>query len=94
MNSQFKTMETAFHDEVRRTIKQGLQSLPPAHQRVFRLMYARNGGKRSVQDAEAMPLDDVLAEVPADKLDWAMQQVQVSQEKLSRAAPPPAPGEG
>lgn len=92
MSSLFKTMEAAFHDEARRVIKQGLQSLPSAHQRVFRMMYARDDGKRSVQDAEAMPLDDVLAEIPADKLDWVMQQIQASQEKLAlhplAAAPP------
>ena len=62
----------------RQQIKDGLAQLSERHHRTFKLMYARNGGRRSVEDAVAMPINDVVDSVPADQLDWAMQQVERS----------------
>jgi hypothetical protein len=70
----------------RQSLKDGLAQLPAESHRFFRLMYARDDGRRSVKDAEAMPINDVVDAMPADKLDWAMQQVQSSIDKLTRAA--------
>jgi hypothetical protein len=58
-----------------------LAQLPPENHRIFKLMYARNGGKRSVADAEAMPITDVVAEVPFDKIDRAIQQCEATIKK-------------
>lgn len=66
----------------REQIKEGMAQLNASHHRIFRLMYGRNNGKRGVADAEAMPIDDVLAEMDGTKLDWAMQQVQRSIQDL------------
>ena len=59
----------------RRNLKEGLAQLPHGWQDTFRLMYARDNGRRSVVDALAMPIDEVVDLVPEDKLDWAMQQL-------------------
>ena len=63
-------------------LTESLARLPEGNQRIFKLMYGRNNGKRSVEDTEAMPINDVISEIPDDKLDWAMQQVMRSIEKL------------
>lgn len=65
-----------------------LAQLPPGHVRVFRLMYGRKPDRRgiatrSVEDACALDLAEVVAEMPADKLDWAMTQVDNSLAKLA-----------
>lgn len=72
-----KTLE-AF---ARAQIKEGLAKLKPENHRIFKLMYARNEGKRSVEDAEQMPIAQVVDEMPANKLDLAIQQVQRSVDK-------------
>jgi hypothetical protein len=61
----------------------GLELLPPENLRVFALMYGRNGGKRSVEDAVAMPMADIVKEMKPEQLDWAMQQVAKTLEKQS-----------
>lgn len=50
--------------------------LPEGPQRVFKTMYGRNYGKRSLEDAIEMQLHDIIDEIPIDNLDWAMQQVE------------------
>jgi len=57
-------------------------SLPEGCQKVFRLMYGRDGGKRSVDDAKAMSIEDVVVEIPEESLSWAMTQVENSLKKL------------
>lgn len=69
-------MNTQLQNFARATLKDWLAKLPESNHDVFKLMYARNGGKRSVEDAKAMPINEVVDEMPADKLDWAMQQVE------------------
>ena len=83
MTSQFKQMQSALYADARRLLLEGVESLPPAHQRVFRLMYGRDSGRRSVGDSETIPIEVVVAEVPNVGLDWAMQQVQNSHDKIS-----------
>ena len=57
-------------------------TLPEGHQKVFRLLYGRNNGKRSVDDAKSMTIEDVVVEIPEEKLSWAMTQVENSIKKL------------
>lgn len=62
-------------------ILKGLSSLPEPSQRLFRLMYGRLGGKRSVQDAEKLSLEHVIVEIPEDRLDWALTQIENTHRK-------------
>lgn len=78
-------MNEQLQQYARQSLKDGLEQLPEAWQRRFKLIYARDGGRRSVEDAEAMPINDVVDTMPDDKLDWAMQQVQNSIDKLAKA---------
>lgn len=75
MNHVLKDVATTY-------IIKSLSLLPEGNQRVFKLMYGRKNGKRSVEDAEAMSIEDVVAEIEDEKLDWAMQQVINSMEKF------------
>ena len=88
MLSQFKRMESEFYAAARKLLMDGVAALPPEWQRNFRLMYGRNGGRRSVEDSSTLPLDVVIAEVPNESLDWAMQQVQNSHDKLAKEPKP------
>ncbi len=66
----------------RNYLKEGLSQLTPENHRIFKLMYGRNNNKRSVTDAEIMLIDKVIDEIPPEKLDWAMEQIRRSVEKL------------
>lgn len=56
-------------------LKEHMNKMPEANQCLFKLMYGRNYGKRSVEDAKKLSIDDCIDGMPDDKLDWAMQQV-------------------
>jgi hypothetical protein len=60
----------------RTQLKEGLAQLTDDNRRIFKLMYARSSGRRSVEDAAAMPIDAVVDAMPEDILDWALTQVQ------------------
>ena len=75
-------MNTTLQDFARKTLLEGLAQLNEKEHRIFKLMYGRNDGKRSVEDAKAMSIEDVVAQMPADTLDWAMTQVANSLNKL------------
>lgn len=79
-------MNQQLQDFARKTLIEGLLQLPDGWQEQFKLMYARNNGKRTVEDAKALPLAQVIAQIPADKLDWAMTQVQNSLNKQAKQA--------
>ena len=78
MNNQLQSF-------ARQTLLDGLASLPEDWLRTFNLMYGMDDGRRTVEDATAMPIEAVVAEIPEEKLDWAMQQVERSLVKLSGA---------
>lgn len=78
-------MNDALKAYAQENLRDGLAKLPSDWQDKFKLMYARDNGRRSVEDALAMPIDDVLSEIPDEKLDWAMQQVQNSLNKIAKA---------
>ena len=71
-------MNKQLQDFARKMLREGLDKLPSDCATTFKMMYGRNNGKRSVADALNMPLDDVISEMPEDKLDWAMRQVEKS----------------
>ncbi len=68
-------MNEKLEEFARQHIKDTIVKLPDRPQEVFKLMYARNGGKRSVADALAMAIQAVVDEIPLDKLSHAMNQV-------------------
>lgn len=75
-------MNDALQQFARDTLKAGLAKLPESNHRTFKLMYGREGGKRSVEDSVALPINDVVDIMEPEKLDWAMQQVAASVRKL------------
>lgn len=75
-------MNSTLQEFARTKLIEGLSKLPEGWQNRFKLMYGRNGGKRSVEDTQAMPIENVVAEMPEDKLDWAMQQVEKSLKRV------------
>jgi hypothetical protein len=86
MNQELQTF-------ARSKIIEGLSQLPEGHHQTFRLMYGRrivNGRPtRTVEDAKLVPLEEVVSEIPPEQLDWAMQQVQRSIDKLMTVATAP-----
>jgi hypothetical protein len=76
-------MNEKLQNYAREELRTGLAQLPETWQRTFKLMYGRDNGKRSVEAAIALSIDDVVSSVPEDKLDWAMQQVENSLQKLA-----------
>lgn len=80
MNNTIKTF-------VKSQILDGLQKLPDGWQEKFKLMYGRNGGKRSVEDTKAMKIEEVVDEIPGEKLDWALSQIENSLKKLGCEKP-------
>lgn len=65
----------------RQALKDGLDKLPVEWHQKFKLMYS---GKKNSADALAMPIHDVVDGMPAEKLDWAMQQVENSLRKIEQ----------
>ena len=53
-------MNKQLQDFARAELKTGLAELPEENHRTFKLMYARDNGKRSVVDAVAMQINDVV----------------------------------
>lgn len=76
-------MSDTLKEFARTKILEGLNDLPETWQEKFKLMYGRQGGHRSVEDAVAMSLEDIVKEMPEEKLDWAMQQIERSIKQLS-----------
>lgn len=73
-------MNQTLQNFARQYIKDGLEKLSPEQLRVFALMYGRKNGARSVEDAVAMPLADIVDEMRPEQLDNAMEQVRYSTE--------------
>lgn len=65
----------------RETLKAGLRQLPDAWQLTFKRMYSH-------KDLDK-PIEAVVDAMPFEKLDWAMQQVQGSIDKLAQRQSPP-----
>lgn len=63
-------------DFARKEILNGLNQLSLENQEIFKLFYGRNHGKRSVEDAKNMSIEDVISEIPDERLSWALSQVE------------------
>jgi len=60
-------MNNQLQEFARKTLLEGLGKLPESNQMFFIQLYSHNNLKASIED--------VVAKMPADKLDGAMQQV-------------------
>lgn len=72
-------------------IREGLAEIPEEWQITFKLMYARGKRvkhlwQRSVEEAKLVPLDQVVDEIPDEKLDWALTQIENSLKSLEKQA--------
>lgn len=69
----------------RQTIKDGLDKFRPEQLILFRLIYARDD-EASVEEAVAVPIHQVVDEIPVDQLDQVMRQVEISLARVVRLA--------
>jgi hypothetical protein len=72
-------MNDQLNSFARDALKRGLAQLPEGHQRKFKQMYGH--GNLNVN------INDVVDNMPKDKLDWAMRQVDNSLKKQLSSAP-------
>jgi len=79
-------MNQSIEKFARQSIIDGLRKLEERHQERFKLMYGRHGGARSVEEAKAMSIDDVVNEIPGEHLNWALTQVENSVKKVSETS--------
>ena len=68
-------MNKQLQNYVRATLKEGLAQLPEPNQLLFKRMYSYKNLKANI--------NDVVDTIPEDKLDWAMQQVQRTLDKIN-----------
>ncbi len=68
-------MNNQLQEFARAQLKDGLDKLPESNQLFFKRMYS--GGNLDAN------INDVVDAMPEDKLDWAMQQVQRSLDRLA-----------
>lgn len=71
-------MNKWLQDFARQKLKEWLLSLPEESHRIFKLMYSHKHMDRTIEQA--------VDAMPADKLDWAMQQVDNTIQKREKAA--------
>ncbi len=67
-------MNSTLQKFARNYIKEALAQLPVTHSSLFKRMYSH-------KDLE-LPINTVVDRIPEQKLDWAMEQVRRSLEKL------------
>lgn len=67
-------MSSQIQDFARTQLKDGLAKLPVPHQLLFKRMYSHKNLDASI--------DAVVDKMPDDKLDWALQQVHRSLDKV------------
>jgi len=75
-------MNTQLQQFAKQQLRDGLALLPEEWQEKFKLMYGRSNGRRSVEDTVALDMEEVITEIPEEKLDWAMTQIENSIKKL------------
>jgi len=67
-------MNKILQNYARSYLKENLKLLSEGHQHRFKQMYSHNNIE--------LPIEDVVDQMDTDKLDWAMQQVQTSLNKI------------
>ena len=68
--------------EMREEIKGGLAQLEDKHRGMFARMYGTDDGKRSVEDALAMTMSDIVDAMPEERLSRAMEQIERTIQKV------------
>ena len=76
-------MNSVLQKFARDWLKENVSALPKDHHDVFKQMYGRRWKGDDVATALSKTIDNVVDEMPHEKLDWAMQQVLNSQSKLN-----------
>lgn len=70
-------MNEQLQNFARQKLKDDLALLTEDNRKMFRLLYARPRGKLSTDaEIDAADINAVVDAMPAERLDWAMQQVQ------------------
>ncbi len=81
-------MNDQLQDFAKQTLKDGLAQCTERQQVVFKLMYSEPGEPRDrtpevIAQIKAANIEDVVDGMPAEKQDWAMQQVQGALDKAT-----------
>lgn len=79
-----KSMNKEIELFARTRINELLKQCTEPQQKMFKLMYGRLGGKRSVEDTKAMPIEAVVAEMESTKFDNALDQIERTITKNNR----------
>jgi len=66
-------MNKQLQEFARKTLLEGLNGLPEENQMFFKRIYSHNNLEASIEN--------VVADMPVDKLDWAMEQVEYTLNK-------------
>lgn len=74
-------MNDQLREFARQTLKNGLARCTEEQQVIFKLMYYRTPDV--IARIKAADVGDVVDGIPDEKLDWAMQQVQVTLDKAA-----------
>lgn len=69
-------MNTELQNFARKALLEGLAQLEPDTQRIFKHFYGSNNGKRTREEAEVIPLRDIVNEIPPEGFALAMCMVQ------------------
>ena len=69
-------MNKTIEEFTREEIKEKLKTLPQGNVNMFMRMYAGNNTNKTV--------NEVVDEMPVEKLDWALTQIENSQKKLDK----------
>lgn len=67
-------MNQELQDFARARLKDMLAQLGEGERRIFKLMYALPGRNHTVEEREAVPIENVVNAMEPSRLDWAMQQ--------------------
>jgi hypothetical protein len=62
-------------------LKDLLSQCTPGQQNKFKLMYGRANSTRSIENAQAMEINDCVDKMDAEKIDWAISQTESSIKK-------------
>jgi len=65
----------------REILKHLLGQCSGPQQRMFKLMYGRNGGKRSVEDAEKLDINECVDLMEENRIEWAITQCENTLDK-------------
>ena len=86
LGNKLKIMNKTFSNTGKQILKDLLAQCTEPQQDMFKLMYGRDGGKRSVEDAKAMDINNCVDLMDDAKIDWAISQCERTVEKnLSKA---------